>query len=191
MRVRGHSIMQAAVLPKEFDDLRGLLVRVRELSASLDMAISNSQGLTEQPGSRGCEVLRDKVLQHAREIYAFRRKRSNWLPQDLFGEPAWDILLELFTMRIEGKQARVKTACLASGVPATTALRWINVLERKGLIASSADSADHRVRWIWLKDEPYEKLYNMLAEHIGVITPALLPDAAADTFRAANGVSTR
>ncbi|MBB4611755.1 MarR family transcriptional regulator [Novosphingobium taihuense] len=180
--------MQAAILPKDFENLRGLLTRVRELSASLDLAIGKSQELSGLPRHADDEQHQNQVLQYAKEIYAFRRKRSNWLPQDLFGEPAWDILLELFVMRMQGKSARVKNACIASGVPATTALRWINVLERKGLISSSADSVDHRVRWVWLEDEPYQKIYEMMAEQIGVEAHAPLPDAVSDAACVASGV---
>ena len=32
----------------------------------------------------------------AREIYAARRRRHKYLPADLFGEPTWDILLDLY-----------------------------------------------------------------------------------------------
>lgn len=181
--------MQAAILPKDFEDLRGLITRVRELSASLDVAISNSQALAAVTGSVGEELPQDRVLQYAREVYAFRRKRSQCLPPDLFGEPAWDILLELFIMRMQGKSARVKTACIASGVPATTALRWINVLERKGMVSSSADSVDHRVRWIWLEDEPFRSMYEMLAEQIGMIAPFSIPDSGSFRSSAADGSS--
>lgn len=181
--------MQAAILPKDIENLRGLLTQVRELSASLDVAISNSQVLTKELRTAGDQLPHNRVLQHAKAVYAFRRKRSQWLPNDLFGEPAWDILLELFVMRMQGKPTRVKTACIASGVPATTALRWINVLERKGLISSSADSVDHRVRWIWLKDEPYQKIYEMLAEQLGIDTSDLPPSVVADSPIAADVVA--
>ncbi|MGV3511249.1 MAG: hypothetical protein ACO1OX_04505 [Novosphingobium sp.] len=183
--------MQAAILPKDVDNLRGILSRVKELSASLDLVISNSQSVADEPRSGGHEISQDQVLQYAKEICAFRRKRGNWLPQDLFGEPAWDILLELFIMRMQGQSARVKTACIASGVPATTALRWINLLERKGLVSSYADTVDHRVRWICLNDEPYQKLFQMLADQIAVVAGSSPLGGGSDAVSALDGVSAR
>lgn len=137
-----------------------------ELSASLDVAIATSQSLNANRAPPNGRALESMVLSYATGIYAFRRKRAKWLPEDLFGEPAWDILLELFVMRLQGNPVRVKNVCIASGVPATTALGWINVLEGKGMISSSADACDHRVRWIWLEDVAFEMLFKMLADQI-------------------------
>lgn len=160
--------MEAVDLSNDFDQLRGLLSRVTELSASLDLAIANKKGLGSNLKSLRVDTVNEaNLLAYAKAMYSFRRKRSNWLPDDLFGEPAWDILLELFIMRLQNKRVMVKNACIASGVPATTALRWISVLEAKGLISSSSDSSDQRVRWIWLNDEAFQALYDMLAHHCG------------------------
>ncbi len=60
----------------------------------------------------------------AREIYKARRLRDAVLPR-LFGEPAWDILLDLFASEAEHIDVSVSSACLAAGVPATTAHRYL------------------------------------------------------------------
>src|SRR5688500_844664 len=78
----------------------------------------------------------DSVLvELARQIYSARRKRSvltEW--DELFGEPAWDMLLDLFIAAHENRGVSVTSACLASSVPETTALRWLQLLENKGLV---------------------------------------------------------
>lgn len=66
------------------------------------------------------------------------------MPKDLFGEPAWDILLDLYASEIEGKKVSISSACIASAVPATTALRWLNTLVELELVARSPDGADAR-----------------------------------------------
>jgi len=66
--------------------------------------------------------------------------------EDLFADPAWDILLDLYASEIEGQDISVSSACLAGAVPSTTALGWLVKLERRGLVTRSRDDKDGR-RW--------------------------------------------
>jgi hypothetical protein len=81
----------------------------------------------------------------ARKTYALRRKRAAIFGNpDLFGEPAWDILLDLYIAQAEGKQVSVSSACIGSAAPATTGLRWLSVLADHGLVMRENDPEDHR-----------------------------------------------
>jgi hypothetical protein len=81
----------------------------------------------------------------ARKAYALRRKRGAIFGNpDLFGEPAWDILLDLFIAQGEGKPVSVSSACIGSAAPATTGLRWLGVLADEGLVVRENDPEDHR-----------------------------------------------
>ncbi|MDB5723498.1 MAG: regulatory protein MarR [Novosphingobium sp.] len=71
----------------------------------------------------------------ARKLSADRRRRAEIAGTgDLFGEPAWDILLGLFIAGCEGRRLSVATACSGAGAPESTALRWITILEKRGMI---------------------------------------------------------
>jgi hypothetical protein len=63
---------------------------------------------------------------------------------DLFGEPGWDLLLDLFIAAVEGKSVPVTSACIGAAVPTTTALRWLSILESRGLVIRRADANDAR-----------------------------------------------
>jgi DNA-binding MarR family transcriptional regulator len=73
-----------------------------------------------------------------------RRLRERLLPREIFGEPAWDILLDLYAAHLEGKTVSVSSACIASAVPTTTALRWVSKLAECGLIERNLDASDAR-----------------------------------------------
>lgn len=89
----------------------------------------------------------------ARQAYEDRRRRTKiFQSEDLFGEPAWDILLDLFIAAKERRRVSVTSACIGSAVPSTTALRWIALLERQGLLMREADPAD--ARRVYLKLSP-------------------------------------
>ena len=73
-----------------------------------------------------------------------RRERTRHLPEGYFGEPAWDILLDLFVAEAGAKTIPIGSACVAGGVPPTTGLRWINVLVNDGLVDRFEDQQDRR-----------------------------------------------
>lgn len=81
----------------------------------------------------------------ARNAYRARRLRGQYFSgTDLFGEPAWDLLLDLFINACEGKRVPVTSACIGAAVPTTTALRWLAILESRGLVEREADNSDAR-----------------------------------------------
>lgn len=79
-----------------------------------------------------------------------RRLRGQFFAPDLFADPAWDMLLDLFAARLEGGHVSVSSLCIASAVPPTTALRWITTLSDAGLVARQDDPADKRRAFIVL-----------------------------------------
>ncbi len=88
---------------------------------------------------------RRALAERARSAYRERRLRSQFFTgSDLFGEPAWDLLLDLFINAIEGKSVPVTSACIGAAVPTTTALRWLAILESRGMVEREADSSDAR-----------------------------------------------
>jgi hypothetical protein len=71
----------------------------------------------------------------ARKVSAARRLRSEIAgTSDLFSDPAWDILLHLFIAGCEGRRLSVSAVCASAVAPESTALRWIAILETRGMI---------------------------------------------------------
>lgn len=62
----------------------------------------------------------------------------------MFGEPAWDILLDLYIAHADGKPVSVSSACIGSAAPPTTGLRWLGVLAEEGLVVRENYADDHR-----------------------------------------------
>ena len=90
-------------------------------------------------------------LRIAKHLYEARRRRDAASPiKGLFGEPGWDILLDLFIARKTRTALQVSSVCAGAGVPSTTILRWIARLEREGLILRIADQEDARRRYVSL-----------------------------------------
>ena len=77
-----------------------------------------------------------------RELIKARARRSLFFKASFFSDPAWDILLELFAADCEGRKLSISSVGLAANIPMTTALRWIDVLERDGLVQRQNDPLD-------------------------------------------------
>ncbi|WP_414712446.1 winged helix DNA-binding protein [Sphingobium sp.] len=96
--------------------------------------------------------------QQVRDLLRARRIRADFLPGDLFADPAWDMLLDLLAARLEQERVSVSSLCIAAAVPPTTALRWIRTLTEKGLVERQADPHDGRRIFIGLAQETAESL---------------------------------
>lgn len=100
----------------------------------------------------------------ARQTYEDRRRRTKiFQSEDLFGEPAWDILLDLFIAAKERRRVSVTSACIGSAVPSTTALRWITILEKNGLLVREADPGDARRVYVKLSAKGYAAMLEYFA----------------------------
>lgn len=88
-----------------------------------------------------------------RQIIANRQARAQFFDPALFGDPAWDMLLDLTAAQGEGAQVSVTSLCIAAGVPATTALRWLTQMVETGIFQRVPDPADRRRAFIALSDK--------------------------------------
>lgn len=102
-----------------------------------------------------------------RTIIRQRQARAKFFDNQLFADPAWDILLDLAAARAERRQVSVTSLCIAAAVPATTALRWIAQLVDAGLLLRVADPADRRRVNIALSDHATDQMARYFSE-IGI-----------------------
>ncbi|MGN6356404.1 MAG: hypothetical protein ACTHLU_02855 [Novosphingobium sp.] len=94
----------------------------------------------------------------ARWLYWSRGIRLTTLSPGLFGEPAWDLLLDLYIRDKIGSRSSVTSACIGSRAPHTTALRHIEGLRQSGWIKRIPDEADKRRFWLALTPAAIDKL---------------------------------
>ena len=114
-------------------------------------------------------------LDLAREHYRNRRRRDKIFgTETLFGEPAWDVLLDLFIAAKENRQVSVMSACIGAAVPSTTGLRWISALEREGLLAREDDPNDARRTYVLLTPKGYAAMVDYFDAASRALKPAAL-----------------
>lgn len=75
-----------------------------------------------------------------------RARREKHLPSELFAEPAWDILLELYSFQLVGRLVSEPELTDRLTAPTTVVTRWMKMLEARNLIARAVAPPDVTVR---------------------------------------------
>ncbi|WP_205481574.1 hypothetical protein [Sphingomonas arenae] len=140
-----------AARPDEPDRLRQLVTeQIEHLRWELDQLKKELARVDASvPGARqpdlSCEM--QKTVD---DILAFRRERRKVFGAELFGEPAWDLLLSLYQAELQQCRVSKTKICNFSGVPGTTTLRWLCALQEKGWVEVTNDHLDGRRSWVAL-----------------------------------------
>ncbi|MDP9423686.1 MAG: MarR family winged helix-turn-helix transcriptional regulator [Pseudomonadota bacterium] len=144
--------------PLSCDGGHQLAIRAEDIRQRLSSALElvNDIAATPQPRTASQPVTEE----HVQAILKLRRSRDRFFEAELFADPAWDILLELYAAELGQRRTSVSSLCVGAAVPATTALRWIKTLEDKGLIQRAADPMDRRRVFVWLADDASQGIGN-------------------------------
>ena len=144
--------------PGEEPDWHLLMEKLADIEARLaEMPqVPPSEGMSDQ-----------KLAIIATSIYQARRRRLQYFEESLFGEPAWDMLLDLFVNKALGRRISTISLCLAADVPQATGLRYVGLLEAKGLIQRSTAPDDRRVILVDLTKLGYKQMRRYVVDGIG------------------------
>lgn len=97
-------------------------------------------------------------------VISARRLRSRYLPYDLFADPAWDMMLNLFLAELTGQPMAVSRLTHSAEVPATTALRWMNTMIERGIFRRRSDPFDKRRFFIELSADASKAMREYFSE---------------------------
>lgn len=122
----------------------------------------------EYPGANKSEIPNLPDAGAIRGLIRQRHLRAQFFDAELFADPAWDILLDLAAARAERRKVSVTSLCIAAGVPATTALRWITQMVDADLLLRIPDRHDRRRAHIALADRTADSMARYFAA-IGLV----------------------
>lgn len=103
-------------------------------------------------------------VEQVRNAIRARRLRARFFAEDLFADPAWDMLLDLLEAEISQMRVPVSSLCIAAAVPATTALRWLRTMVDQKLFVRRADPHDGRRVFVELAPDTSRALRGYFAE---------------------------
>lgn len=136
---------------------------LRRLLAGLD-----SMPATPEPFGAGRVIESSEQVRAAARIVRARRNRTKHFPPSMFGEPAWDMLLVLYT---RGDEIRLTISRLAklSDTRSSTCLRWLSFLEREGFVCRRPNYRDARSEFVELTERGRSKMAEYLSDTLGLL----------------------
>jgi len=166
--------LSAAGQPDRLSDIASdqNTTRLRQLSEEVSRIASTLARLstgpaaalrsTEQPPAAADlpQVSADTV----RMVIRARRLRSRYFEEDMFADPAWDMLLDLLQAELAQLRVPVSSLCIAASVPATTALRWLKTMTQQGIFVRRADPHDGRRVFVELAPQSSQALRRYFAD---------------------------
>lgn len=108
---------------------------------------------------------RERMVRRAREILVNRRRRAERFTKSMFGEPAWEILLVLYTLE-DGPRVSANRLADLTESPRSTATRWLNYLEHQQLVSREPHPNDKRTTFICLTEKGRSNLELYLSETV-------------------------
>jgi DNA-binding MarR family transcriptional regulator len=145
--------------------------RLRQLSEEVSRIASTLARLSAGPGVASPPVQPSTstdvpavAADTVRRIIRARRLRTRYFSEELFADPAWDMMLDLLQAEIAQLRVPVSSLCIAAAVPATTALRWLKTMVAQGVFLRRADPHDGRRVFVELAPETSNALRRYFAE---------------------------
>jgi hypothetical protein len=130
-------------------------------TARISAMVDLKRGNVEPP-----EILTDQDIrrntQSARRLLEISRQAETMFEGPLLSNPGWDILLDLFIQRNEGKRISIISVCVAANAPTSTVLRYIQAMIDSGAIVKKPSLDDSESLLIDLSDAAFARMNSIL-----------------------------
>jgi len=138
----------ASQLRQLSDEVGRIATKLARLAVQPDASANSRFDQLANDGDR-TEV----AIETVRNVIHARRLRSHFFADELFADPAWDMLLDLFEAELSQHRVSISSLSSAAAVPPTTALRWIATMTNANLFRRRPDPCDGRRVFIELSPE--------------------------------------
>jgi DNA-binding MarR family transcriptional regulator len=136
-------------------DVSRIASRVALLSDAADVTVPVFPLNRREPAFESADKVRDVIRS--------RRRRGQYLPNDLFSDPAWDILLVVFHVELSQFRITITDLGKRADLPMSTLLRWVTTLTDRGLVRRIEDPFDGRRIYIELTTMGSDAMHAYLA----------------------------
>lgn len=109
----------------------------------------------------------EAAIAKLKRIVVGRTVRNRIFGQDLFADPAWDMMLDLAIAMAENRRISISSLCIAANVPTTTALRHIKAMKDDGYLIIVGDPEDGRRKHVMLSENAYEMMIKFAVTNKG------------------------
>jgi CheY-like chemotaxis protein len=95
-----------------------------------------------------------------------RRIRARVLAPELFADPCWDMLLDLYDAYLSGSRLTVSALADGAGLPLTTTIRRLDLLAANELVLRTPDPSDRRRTFVELSESGVDALARFFENYL-------------------------
>ena len=94
-----------------------------------------------------------------RHLHDCKARESVFGRPEFFGDPAWNMLIELFIANEERRDLTAAQLCGRAGAALQTAHRWLAIMEREGLVMAVRATSDEADRQIFISPASIQNMH--------------------------------
>ncbi|MEP0144501.1 MAG: hypothetical protein ABJP02_10355 [Parasphingorhabdus sp.] len=149
----------------EIAAIKSVLAEVTEHVENLDGMISYSRDPQLDNSALAADEVDDaELINRAKKFLQWSRFKAETLNlgSGLFSDSCWDMCLDIYICDLKDEKITISSIAHSSGIPMTTAMRYINVMTEDGLLEKSSNPSDNRMVFISTSDNCKEKISTIL-----------------------------
>ncbi|HET9639601.1 MAG TPA: hypothetical protein VFP12_10370 [Allosphingosinicella sp.] len=104
------------------------------------------------------------AVEEARRLYRLRRLRDQEFGATLFGEPAWDLLLDLYIAASDPRLVSVISASIADCVSTDETAGWLTLLEEHGMVERLYPGTEMGRAIITISQRAFDQMTRLLSD---------------------------
>ena len=112
------------------------------------------------------------AVEKARRHYRLRRMRDQEFGPSLFGEPAWDLLLDLYIAASDPSLVSVMGGSIAASMSTKEAAPWLRLLEDHGLVERLRSGTETSRAVFTLSQSAFDRMTLLLTDSGDAIAAA-------------------
>ncbi len=160
------SIIVMDKVKAELTELRLTMQQASERLEILDKRIADSDHqINNEEIFFNEDVNRVDLIDRAEKYLHWGRLKSRSLDtgNGLFADSCWIMCLDIYVCDLKDERVTVSAIAHSSGIPMTTAMRYINVMAEQGLIVKTPNPADNRMVFVSASDDCRNKIEALLS----------------------------
>lgn len=150
----------------ELAEIRMTMKQANERLEILDRQIADvGSRVSDDALVVGKRLSRRELIDRAKKYLQWGRLKSVTLDtgNGLFTDSCWNMCLDIYICGLKDERVAVSAIAHSSGIPMTTAMRYINVMVEQGLIEKTPNPADNRMIFVSVSLDCRKKIEKLLA----------------------------
>lgn len=124
--------------------------------------VDQHRGVREESGlSDRHDTTRNALT--AKRMLEISRHADAIFDSPLLSNPGWDILLDLFIQRCEGKSISIISVCIAANAPTSTVLRYLQAMMDSGTVVKRPSQEESDGHLVELSDLAFTRMNTVLS----------------------------